>query len=251
MIHLAAKAVLAPVLLMQAGHVRRTTVELPEPEGPRKGVAGAGRASLSILVAGDSSAAGVGASTQDQALAAQLAGELARRLEGAVRWQLVARTGARSEDVAQMLTQARLRAADAGIVVTGVNDITGQVPLRTALQRRGEIAALMRERAGVRHVLFLAAPPMERFPALPQPLAWVAGADAARSNRAQARWAGLQANVSHVPFEGSMDPALMARDGFHPGPELYEQIARQLSEHFMREVWPRLQHNPSHRRERT
>lgn len=251
MIHLAAKAVLAPVLLMQAGHVRRTTVELPEPEGPREGLAGAGRATLAILVAGDSSAAGVGASSQDQALAAQLAGELSRRLERAVRWQLVARTGARSEDVAQMLAQARLHAADVGIVVTGVNDITKRVPVRMALQRRGEIAALMRARAGARHVLFLAAPPMELFPALPQPLAWVAGADAARSNRAQARWAALRSDVSHVAFEGSMDPSLMARDGFHPGPGLYEQIARRLAAHFMREVWPRLQDHPSHRREQT
>ncbi len=249
MIHLAAQAILAPVLLLQAGHVRRTTIELPEPDGPREGKTGRGAPRLRVLVAGDSSAAGVGASTQDEALAAQLARELACRVNGIVKWQLVARTGARSEDVRKLLAEARLRAADVGIVVTGVNDITKQVPLAAALQRRGEIAGVMRKRAGVRHVLFLAAPPMERFPALPQPLAWIAGAHAARSNRAQADWATRQSDISHVPLDGLMDTSLMARDGFHPGPGLYALIARQVAEHFQREVWPRIQRNRSHRLE--
>ena len=117
MIHVAARAVLGPLLVLQAGWLRRRVVELPEAAGPRSGTAGAGPLRLRLLVAGDSSAAGVGAASQQQALAAQLARAAAARLRGRVRWQLVARTGARSEDVLHLLAHARLRPADRKSVV--------------------------------------------------------------------------------------------------------------------------------------
>ena len=134
-----------------------------------------------------------------------------------MRWQLVARTGARPEDVLQLLMHGALRRADVGVVLAGVNDITKQVSLRAALRTRDEIAAVMQERARVRHVVFSALPEMEKFPALPQPLAWYAGHHARRYNDAQARLAGGAGGGAHAPMEGVMDPSLMAGDGFHPG----------------------------------
>lgn len=240
MIHVAARAVLGPLLFAQASRLRRTALELPEASGEREGLAGTGRKSLRLLIAGDSSAAGVGAPTQDQALAGQLARELARRVGARVRWQLVAASGARSEDVLHMLMRGRLHRADVGIVIVGVNDITKEVPLQQALRKRGQIVALMRKRAGVRHVLFPALPELERFPSLPQPLAWYAGRHARRNNVAQAAWATGQAGASHVAMDGVLDPALMADDGFHPGPRLYAKVARRLAAHIKNEVLPRL-----------
>lgn len=231
---------LGPLLYAQASRLRRSVVELPEAAGRREGEVGRGAIRLRLLIAGDSSAAGVGAATQEQALAGQLAAALAAALGGAVRWQLVARTGARSEDVLEMLIRGRLRRADVGVVVVGVNDITKEVPLQHALRKRGEIAALMRRRAGVRHVLFPALPEMERFPALPQPLAWYAGRHARHYNEAQARWFAGRDGVSHAAMDGVMDPALMAADGFHPGPRLYAKVARRLAAHLVEEVLPRL-----------
>jgi lysophospholipase L1-like esterase len=232
--------VLGPLLFAQASRLRRTALELPEASGARKGCAGTGRKSLRLLIAGDSSAAGVGAPTQDQALAGHLARELARRVGARVRWQLVAASGARSEDVLHMLMRGRLHRADVGIVIVGVNDITKEVPLQQALRKRGQIVALMRKRAGVRHVLFPALPELERFPSLPQPLAWYAGRHARRNNVAQAAWATGQAGASHVAMDGVLDPALMADDGFHPGPRLYAKVARRLAAHIKNEVLPRL-----------
>jgi hypothetical protein len=40
--HLIATLALGPLLLAQGRHVRRTVPELPEPEGPRSGIAGSG-----------------------------------------------------------------------------------------------------------------------------------------------------------------------------------------------------------------
>ena len=240
MIHIAAKAVLGPLLYAQAFRLRRSVIELPEAAGGRAGSAGAGATRLRLLIAGDSAAAGVGAATQDEALAGQLARALAEQGGFAVRWQLVARTGARSEDVLRMLMDEALRRADIGVVLAGVNDIAKSVPLRQALRKRGEIAAVMRQRAGVRQVIFSALPEMEKFPALPQPLAWYAGRHARHYNAVQARWAAGLEGVSHAPMDGVMDPSLMAGDGFHPGPRLYAKVAQRLAAHIIDEAVPRL-----------
>ncbi|HET9023060.1 MAG TPA: SGNH/GDSL hydrolase family protein [Burkholderiaceae bacterium] len=240
MIHIAAKAMLGPILFAQAFRLRRSVIELPEASGARSGVAGTGTVRLRLLIAGDSAAAGVGAATQDEALAGHLVRGLARRAGGAVRWQLVARTGARSEDVFHLLKDRNLRKADIGVVLAGVNDISKQVSLRRALRTRDEIAALMQERAGVEHVVFSALPEMEKFPALPQPLAWYAGQHARHYNEAQARWLAGRDAVSHASMEGVMDPSLMAGDGFHPGPRLYAKVAQRLAVHIIEEVLPGL-----------
>ena len=240
MIHAAARVLLGPLLYLQAGRLRRTAVELPEPAGAREGVAGAGARRLRLLIAGDSSAAGVGVRTQDDALAGHLARALAALLGGAVHWQLVAQTGARSEDVLHLLMHGTLRPADVGIVVVGVNDIAKEVPLQQALRKRADIAALMRRRAGARHVVFPALPEMEKFPALPQPLAWYAGRHARRNNAAQAAWAARQQCVTHAAMDGVLDPSLMADDGFHPGAGLYARVAQRLARHITGEVLPSL-----------
>ncbi|ETX12905.1 hypothetical protein OCH239_15315 [Roseivivax halodurans JCM 10272] len=67
-------ALLAPILAVQGRIVRRGAVRLREPDGPRAGRTGAGP-SLRLLIAGDSSAAGVGADTQAEALSGRLVGE--------------------------------------------------------------------------------------------------------------------------------------------------------------------------------
>ncbi len=110
--------------------------------------------------------------------------------------------------------------------------------LRKALRTRDAIAELMRQRAGVAHVVFCALPEMEQFPALPQPLAWYAGRHARHYNQAQAKWLAGRSGVSHAPMDGVMNPALMAADGFHPGPRLYAKVARRLAVHLIEEVLP-------------
>ena len=73
---LTAKLVLSPVLVAQAIATRARLPRLPEPEGNRHGVAGKGTP-LRLLIAGDSSAAGVGVEQQRDALAQRLAKRLA------------------------------------------------------------------------------------------------------------------------------------------------------------------------------
>lgn len=233
MLDIATRIALGPLLIAQANRVRRTALELPEPHGPRSGKIGGGDPVLRLLVAGDSSAAGVGARTQREALALPLAERLSRRLGGAVRWQLIAESGLTSEGVLQRLVRNRPQPADVALIVVGVNDITKDVPLAFALRQRQHIADWLHVHAGVRHVVFPAVPEMEKFPAVPKPLSWYAGQAARRNNRAQARWAAQQTLVSHAVMDGVARRDLFCEDGFHPSPALYARVADRLTEHII------------------
>ncbi|MGC3946801.1 MAG: SGNH/GDSL hydrolase family protein [Chryseolinea sp.] len=224
-----AKCLLGPLLLWQGRRVRATALRLPEAAGERTQPGGA----LRLLIVGDSSAAGVGAAWQQEALAGCLASALAARLGQPVGWQLVARSGHRSIQALATLQAAELSPADVLVTALGVNDVVDQVAPRDALAALDAIDALARERAGVRLSLHCAAPPMQSIPLLPQPLRWFFGRQAARFNAALAlRIQGQAARrVVHLPEAMQRDAAaLMAIDGFHPGPRGYALWAQALAD---------------------
>ena len=243
MANVALKLVLSPLLLAQAVHTRWRLPKLPEAAGPRRGLVTADGAApgarLGLLIVGDSSAAGVGVDRQDDALAGRLSQALARRLGLAVQWQLCASSGVTTAGAVRLLADAM--PADVAVVVTGVNDVVDQVRPAAALSARAELVAALRQRTGVRHVVLTPVPPMHRFSGLPQPLRWLAGRDAAAHERALAGWAAQQHGLSHLPFDLPLhDPAMLARDGFHPGAPLYGLWGETLAEHIATAVWPRL-----------
>jgi lysophospholipase L1-like esterase len=234
---LALKLALGPLLLAQAVRTRQRLPRLPEAAGPREGVAGTGEAGPSLLIVGDSSAAGVGVETQDQALAGQLSQALARLTGRRIAWQVCARSGVNTEQALDLLHEAR--PADVAVVVTGVNDVVDQVPPARALAARIRLVAALRERTAVGQVVMTPIPPMGRFAGLPQPLRWLAGRDAEAHERALGRWAAPQAGVSHLTYDLPLDdPTLLARDGFHPSAALYRLWGEALAAHVATRGWP-------------
>jgi lysophospholipase L1-like esterase len=232
---LAAALPIAPLLLWQGRRVRRDTPKLPEAEGPRDGVAGAGRSGrpLRLLIVGDSSAAGVGAAVQDEALAGRLAERLAPRLPGPLAWRLVARTGTTTREALALIDEAPPDRFDVTVVALGVNDVTALRPVPFWLDDVARVHARLHERHRVRRVLWSGLPPMHRFPALPQPLRGVMGLHACALDAALGRWCasrpgGALPSATHVPLPPMSDPSMVAADGFHPGPGAYVAWADAL-----------------------
>lgn len=238
---LTVKLALSPLLVVQALLTRRRLPRLPEPAGQRHGVAGAvGAQPLRLLIAGDSSAAGVGVVTQRDALAEQLAARLAEGCCAQVHWRLVAKSGLTTAQTLHLLQREEAPKADLAVVLTGVNDVVEQVPSHHAVSSREALANWLRNAHGVQHVVFAPLPPIHHFPGLPQPLRWVAGADARRHNRALERWTRSRGDVSCVDMEMPLNPGVMAADGFHPGERVYRYCATAIAQHIATQVWPHL-----------
>jgi lysophospholipase L1-like esterase len=238
-VSLTAKLLLSPLLVAQALSARARTPRLPEAAGAREGEVGCGLR-LRLLMLGDSSAAGVGVAEQSQALAGYLPTALARQAGLRVQWRLLAQSGLTSAQCLLRLASSSPFTADVAVVVLGVNDVVDQIPSQRAIAARSAIANRLRNAHGVAHVVFAPLPPVHHFPALPQPLRWVAGQDARRHDEAVAAWASTRSDVSHVPIDLPLNRELMADDGFHPGEAVYRICGTALAEHIAQQVWPRL-----------
>ncbi len=242
------KIALLPLLLWQGRQVRRNALRLPEAEGPREGVAGTGKVCLRVLIVGDSSAAGVGAKNQTQALAGRLSEALSQRVGGAVVWQLIARTGDTTQASLAAVRNLSLYPADVMVTALGLNDVIAQVPIKLWLTRLDKLDRAAGKRAGVKHIVHSGIPPIHSFPLLPNPLRWVLGTDAQAYNRALSVWVGRWPErwwlplpfVNDQPSDSVVSSVLMAEDGFHPGPPVYALWAEQLAGMIANEIVPRL-----------
>jgi len=218
-------AVSAPVWAAQGMWLALSATRLPEAPGPREGRVGAGR--FRLLILGDSSAAGVGADRQERALAGRLVAALAD-LEPD--WRLVARTGATTGAALAMARALPPGRLDAAVLALGVNDVTRPGSRGRWLARQEALLALLRERHGAARLYLSAVPPMGRFPAIPRPLRDLLGARAGRFDTALRGLAAETPGARHLAFDPALlDPALMAADGYHPGPALYTRWAEGVA----------------------
>ncbi|MDS1310814.1 SGNH/GDSL hydrolase family protein [Marinobacter xiaoshiensis] len=213
---------LAPVLIGQGSYVRKVTPRLPEPEGERCGTLGEGP-QLRLLILGDSAAAGVGVSHQQDALAGQLVRELAR--DHCVSWNLLAETGRTAAGVIEALKAAPKAHYDVVLVSVGVNDVTGRTRNGQWVSALKELSDRLINSTGATFVLFTAIPPMHLFPALPQPLRWYLGLRAKQLNTLMKGLCDTgsfeKGRLEYLCVSFPLEHGYMASDGFHPGLDAY------------------------------
>lgn len=205
-------------------------------------------APLHLLIAGDSSAAGVGVPMQADALAGLLPRRLAQATGRPVHWRLAARTGADIAQLVDLLGQVPAGRLDAVVIAIGANEATARTSPARWRARLDALDAVLQSRFGRPATLICALPPMHRFPALPQPLRWYLGRQARLLDAALAEWAAMHAPrvrrvasdlSAHGPIGGDASDALIASDGFHPGPRAYRLWAGTLSQALLGTLAPR------------
>lgn len=116
-----ATVALIPALIIQGNNVKKNTLRLDEPEGDRQGQIGIGKF-LSILILGDSAAAGVGVKNQSDALLGGILNQLQEQFQ--ISYRLHAKTGHTSSQVIQALDGLASQHYDVVLTSVGVNDIT-------------------------------------------------------------------------------------------------------------------------------
>jgi len=223
-------AALWPVLWLQARHVARVTPRLPEASGLRTGQCGL-VPRCRVLLAGDSGAAGVGVSTQDEALCGQLTKNLARHYS--VEWQLLATNGLDSPGLFAQLTALPALSYDVVVLSIGANDATRLcAPVRwVALQQ--QLASLIDEKFSPGLLVHTAVPPMHACKALPQPLRWFMGIWAAEMNRLLAALYASEPHRTMLRHPVSTPVSGMSVDRIHPSALGYQVWAQSLSHHIV------------------
>lgn len=218
---------LAPVLIYQGLGLRRRIPRLPEAADPA-GTAAGDRPSLRLAVLGDSTAAGVGASTHEEALAGQLAAALAAQTGRAVSWRAVARSGATSETARELvpgLVAGDWR-PDLVVVCVGVNDLKNLRSLRAWDRDVAALLAAIEDTTPESAVMVCGMAPVSRFPALPQPMRAVMALRARAMDHSLSRLAGRR----HAPVSAALiSDGFFATDGFHPSSRGYQAWAEAIA----------------------
>ncbi|GGI81131.1 lipase [Shewanella hanedai] len=216
---------LAPLLALQGLYVRRISLVLPEANGERCGTLGEG-AALSLLVAGDSAAAGVGVDHQDQALVGYITQELAKQY--CVTWSLVAQSGNTTTDLIEKLTKIEGKQFDVVLLSIGVNDVLSPLRSQQWQEQLQLLTQQLQSQFHTKRIWFTSVPPMENFPLLPHPLRWFLGQRAQAFNRSLEEFVGLNKACGLINLSGALhqdddlQKAGMAKDGFHPSEPLYK-----------------------------
>ncbi len=183
---------------------------------------------MRLLIIGDSSAAGVGTETQETALSGQLVARLALRYQ--VTWRLEASTGETTASTIKRLSVLRSEAFDCAVIALGVNDVTHAATKTQFVTQQAALWHLLQDRFQVQQILCSGVPPIQHFPLLPQPLAWVLGRQAARLNRGLSNLAATSTGVTHLPLGLPQNPGMAAPDGFHPSRQAYAIWAANLAQ---------------------
>jgi lysophospholipase L1-like esterase len=229
----AAALPLLPLVLPMAVHTRRTALRLAPAAGPERGLAGGALEGepLRLLLIGESTVAGVGASCLDFALAGQLAAALAVRLGRPVVWRACGENGITAGEALQrLLPQVADEPADLVLLVFGVNDTTH---FSSSRSWRKSLESLARHFAGrgVR-VLLAGVPPLQHFSALPWLLRQLLGWRARLLDR-QLHDLAEREGLGCCATRLEMRPEFLALDGYHPSTLGYRVWGESLADWFV------------------
>lgn len=232
----AATIALIPALVIQGNRVKKKTLRLPEPAGEREGLIGQGKP-LSILIVGDSAAAGVGVDHQEDALTGAILSQLQQDYQ--IRWKLQAKSGDTTSNVIRVLEKIPAEHYDVVVTSVGVNDVTKLIPADVWIKKQQKLYQAIESRFSPELIIAAGVPPMNMFPALPNPLAWLFGRYAKAMNSELEKFVSKKANMQWIEYDIKQYQALnleMAKDGFHPSKEVYtlwgQEVATKIRQKF-------------------
>ncbi|MGE3192239.1 MAG: SGNH/GDSL hydrolase family protein [Microbacteriaceae bacterium] len=221
------------VVLPQGRRVRAATPRLPDAAKPWTGEL-AGPDPMRLLVFGDSTAAGVGAATQHEALPGRLADALHARTGRGIRWRAVGENGATARDLTQrFLDEALAEPADLLFLTVGANDAMTMRGTGSFVRDVRTVLDAFDARNPGALVLMSSLPVFGRFSLLPDPLRTtlyrhsLALEGAARAHIARRPNAHMSSDPPPYTEE------FWADDLFHPGPAGY----RDWAEWAVDEAW--------------
>ena len=224
---------LFPALLIQGNRVKKNTIRLPEAEGEREGITGQGQ-TLSLLILGDSAAAGVGVAHQNDALLGAVVSALQHQYQ--VHWRLEAQSGDTTSQVIQKTQKMVNQKYDVVVTSVGVNDVTRLMSARTWIKQQQQFYQLIQAKFQPELIIATGVPPMHLFPALPNPLSWLFGQYAKQMNLQLEKIVSKQKDMQWIEYDIQKYQSMnleMAKDGFHPSKEIYQIWGKDVADRIL------------------
>ncbi|GIT84114.1 MULTISPECIES: SGNH/GDSL hydrolase family protein [Acinetobacter] len=221
---------LIPALVIQGSRVKKNTIRLPEAEGAREGITGQGQ-TLSLLILGDSAAAGVGVAHQNDALLGAVISALQHQYQ--VHWRLEAQSGDTTSQVIQKTKKLVNQKYDVVVTSVGVNDVTRLMSAQTWIKQQQHFYQLIQAKFQPELIIATGVPPMHLFPALPNPLSWLFGQYAKQMNLQLEKMIAQQEDMQWIEYDIRKYQSMnleMAKDGFHPSKEIYQIWGKEVAE---------------------
>src|SRR5690606_13045157 len=120
------------------------------------------------------------------------------------------------------------------VIVTsvGVNDVTKLMPADIWIQKHEQRYSKIQQKFRPKLLIAAGDPPMNMFPALPHPLAWLFGQYAKQMNQQLEKFVNQQVNMQRIEYDIEKYRAMnlqMAADGFHPSKEVYTLWGQEVA----------------------
>lgn len=220
-----------PVVAVQGRRMRSRIGTVPPADGPTTGTVGdsAAGSPVRLAVLGESTAAGYGAHTHDNAFAGCLARELSGRTDRPVTWEVVGQYGATARRIRHRLLPQIGEDYTLAVLLAGANDVLSR---RTAAEWTDDLTAIVDDLAKrAERVAVVAVPPFRTFPSLPGTLRRYLAESAGVLDRAAERVCADRPRVSWVDPTGTtlIDREFFARDDFHPSAVGYQRWAQAVA----------------------
>ena len=189
------------------------------------------RTPLQLALVGDSLAAGLGACSPRDTLAAQLALNLSAQAGRPVHVTNVAVVGSRSRDLARQIdTLAAACRPEAVVMIIGANDLMHRCAGEDAIRR--QVLAVHRLSVLGARVVVGTCPDVSAVTALAEPLRHMARHQARAYGHAQGaalrRTGALPVDMFTLLGMRFREPGMFAADGYHPSPAGYAAAAEVL-----------------------
>ena len=222
----------APFLYLLGQLTRRKIGRLPDAEGEKTGKFTNGEQSAKLLVLGESTAAGVGARTHENALAGQFAKFLGEKIGASIEWQVVGRSGITiKETIAELVPQIPAEKFDYIMLALCGNEVLSLHSPRVFRRDMRKLIEILKRKNADTTFFMTNAPAIRLSPVLPFPLKFILGQLSALHDANAREFTAEMSKVFYFHQPSSV-PADFFADGIHPSEKGYTAWSKRMIEFF-------------------
>ena len=222
----------APFLYLQGQYVRRKVGRLPDASGDKRGEFKGGSAHVKLLVLGESTASGVGASTHETGLAGQFARFLGEKIGKSVRWQVIGKTGITvKRTIAELVPEIGDEKFDYIMLALCGNEVLSLRSPRAFRRDMRRLIAILKEKNAGATFFITNAPAIRLSPILPFPIKFILGHLSALHDANAREFTAEMRKVFYFHQPSSVPDDFFA-DGIHPSEKGYTVWSKRMIEFF-------------------